>query len=353
MHRLIVSLLAAGVVVAATPARAQTAELNLFTDLSTQFPPGCLSIDIPTEPDSPDSLLVSQTVDMPAVGSDQLDEPVAVNIWRVACADEGFSVVLIRLDPQSGSPNVLVPRAYAEAGNVELPLHEAQLLKIPGAGNVSAAGGFIPPDGGTWMLGANPVAQDGSTLFLPEDYNQAFTLELNWGNYSDAQPGGITFLLDQFEPELDPPQFEEPVLNGRFSGQWVLEGAPRQGLVLQIAERVDDNFVFAIFFTYLDGEPVWVVGNSAAGITEPGAVTIENMLTLSGGAFMTDPNQPAREDIPQTPAGSITIEVIDCNRIRVNYDFTPLGQGTGSIELDRLVRIAGYDCNPWATSAAE
>ena len=157
----------------------------------------------------------------------------------------------------------------------------------------------------------------------------------------------MRFVLDRFEPLLDPPQFDEPVLNGRYSGQWTLPGAPRQGLVLQIAERVEaDNFVFAIFFTYLDGRPVWVVGNTSPALAQPGPVTIQ-MATLENGAFIADPDQPPRDDVTAAEAGSITIEVLDCNNIRVDYDFSPLGHGTGSMDLERLVRIAGYDCNPW------
>jgi hypothetical protein len=31
----------------------------------------------------------------------------------------------------------------------------------------------------------------------------------------------------------------------------------------------------------------------------------------------------------------------------LNYDFASSGLGVGSLTIDRLARIAGYDCNPW------
>lgn len=328
-------------------ARAQSGELNLLTDLNTPFPTGCLSIDIPEQADSPDNLLINQRVQMPSINSSSRDQPVDVQIWRVACADPGFSVVVVRLDPVNNNALVLVPQLFAGAGDVQNPFHEAQLITLPGSGNLGASGSILPVSGLTWMLGVNPVAIDLSTTFLFDDYNEQFTLELNWGSYSIAQPESVSFLLDRFEATLDPPQFSQPVLNGRYSGQWVLDGAPRQGLVLQIAERISDNFVFAIFFTYINGQPVWVVGNSTPAVTTPGAVSIA-MTTLENGAFISDPNQPPREDVIASPAGTISILPLDCNQIRVNYNFTPLGQGSGSMELTRLVRIAGYDCNPWA-----
>lgn len=328
------------------PGYAQTGELNLLTDLGTPFPPGCLSIGLPDQPSSGENLLVDNNIPAPSVNSPSRDASVRVRIWRVACDDDGFSVILVRLRQSGGSDPVVVPQVFADAGDVELPLHEAQLLALPGAGNVGASGGIVTTSGTTWMLAVDPVSIDGETTFLPEDYNETITVELNWGSYATAQPEGRVFVLDRFEPSLDPPQFDQPVLNGRYSGQWTRPGAPRQGLVLQIAEQIDDNFVFAIFFTYLDGEPVWVVGNTSPALTQPGAVTIP-MSTLENGAFISDPNQPDADQVGVNDAGSIDIEVIDCNNIRVDYDFSPLGKGTGSMDFERLIRIAGYDCNPW------
>jgi len=334
---------------AATSAQAQNGELNLLTDLGTPFPPGCLSIDLPQQPRSQDSVLFDENITAPSINSNVRDQTIRVRIWRVACADEGFSVVLVRLrqlNVTDNTPEIVVPQVFAEAGDVDLPFHQAQLLSLPGAGNVGASGDIITASGNTWMLAVEQVSLNGQTTFLPEDYNETFTVEFNWGSYATALPAGTLFLLDRFEPTLDPPQFNQPVLNGRYSGQWVREGAPRQGLVLQVAEQIDENFVFAIFFTYLDGEPIWVFGNTAPDLAQPGAVTIE-MSTVENGAFISDPNQPPVDQVLSNDAGSIEIEVVDCNRLNVNYDFSPLGKGTGSMALDRIIRIAGYDCNPW------
>lgn len=343
-HRILAASLLVGTAVGG--AQAQTGELNLLTDLGTPFPPGCLSIDLPEQPRSQDALLVDTNMTAPTINSDSRDGSVGVQVWRVACDDDDFSVVLVRMNQNGGANPIVVPQVFADAGDVQLPFHEGQLLLLPGAGNVGATGGIITEQGTTWMLAVDPISIDGATTFLPEDYNATFTVEFNWGSFATAEPEGTRFVLDQFEPTLDLPQFDQPVLNGRYSGQWVLAGAPRQGLVLQVAEAVDQNFVFAIFFTYFDGQPIWVVGNSAAALAQPGPVTVQ-MSTLENGAFISDPNQPTADQILVGSAGSIEIEVIDCNRIRVHYDFSPLGEGTGSMELDRLIRIAGYDCNPW------
>jgi len=331
---------------AAAGTHAQLGEINLLTDLGTPFPPGCLSINLPEQPPEGTIPLVDTNVAAPTVNSNSRDGSVRVRIWRVACDDEDFSVVLVGMSQNGGANPIVVPTVFADAGDVELPFHEAQLLLLPGAGNVGATGGIITETGTTWMLAVDPVSIDGATEFLPEDYNSTFTVEFNWGSFATAQPEGTRFVLDQFVPEIDLPQFDQPVLNGRYSGQWTLEGAPRQGLFLTVGEQVDSNFVFAIFFTYLDGQPFWVTGNTAPALAQPGPVTVP-MFTLENGAFITDVNQPPPEQVVPSDVGTIEIEVIDCNQLRVNYDFSPLGKGTGTMVLDRLARIAGYDCNPW------
>ena len=326
-------------------ATAQTGELNLLTDLGTPFPPGCLSIDLPEQPASDDSLLIDQSINVPSVLSDTRDATIFIQAWRVACADEGYSVMLVRLRQLSGDP-VIVPQVYAEAGDVERPFHQAQLLRIPGAGDVGATGDIITNAGTTFMLAVEPESLDGQTTFLPADYNEQFTVEFTWEAFSGAETVNFPVLLDRFEPSLDPPQFEDTVLNGRYSGQWILPDAPKTGLVLQIVERGDQNYVFAIFFTYRNGAPFWIVGNTPPGTTEPGPVTID-MLETAEGEFITRPDQPADIDVPFFDAGQITIRAVDCNTLEVDYDFSPLGEGTGSFEMKRLIRIAGYDCNPW------
>ena len=339
-------LAAAVLAVPVASTQAQTGELNLLTDLGTPFPPGCLSIDLPEQPPSEAALLVDNDVPAPTLNSNSRDGSVQMQIWRVACDDEDFSVVLVRMSQNAGADPIVVPQVFADAGDVNLPFHEGQLLLLPGAGNVGATGGIITEAGTTWMLAVDPISIDGLTNFLPQDYNATFTVEFNWGSFATAQPEGTRFVLDQFEPTLDLPQFDQPVLNGRYSGQWVREGAPRQGLFLTVAEQIDTNFVFAAFFTYLDGEPFWFVGNTPARLTQPGPVTIP-MLRNANGGFITDPNQPSPGEVSEESVGSIEIEVIDCNRLRVNYDFSPLGKGSDTMEIVRFARVAGYDCNPW------
>lgn len=327
-----------------------TGEINVLTDLLSPFPPGCVALSLPTQPASPDNALWDEVVPAPGIGSPSLDADVRVTIWRVGCADEGFSVVMVRLQKVGGARPVLVPQVFVEAGQVEVPFHEAQLITQPAVGNIGASGNVITEAGRTFMLAADPLAIDDLTEFSPADYNALFTLELFWGGFAPGvAPEGELFPIAAYEPALDPPQFDPPLLHGRMTGAYIFDDKPSAGLFLNVGENItgqDDNFIFAAFFSYLNGEPFWAVGSP--GPQDPGIGTVSfPMQTYTGGDLFTNPPSYVQEDLTEVPVGTLTIEVIDCNTLQLNYDFRPIGAGVGSLPARRLIRIAGYDCNPW------
>ncbi len=347
MHR--ISLLAGVVVLGLARMVPAGAEINVLTDLDTPFPPGCIALSLPDEPASGDNELVSEVLDVPSINSDVRDAEIRLQIWRTGCAEDGYSVVMVRMEHLSGD-DVLVPEVYAEAGIIdypdEIPFHRAQLMPLPAIGRAGATGNTVSPEGDTWMLGVEPLAIDEATDFFPADYNDAFTLELYWGDITPSGAGD-GFFLDEYIADFDPPQFEHPVLHGRYTGQWVEPGTPRTGMSLNVGENLnDENFVYVIFFTYLDGQPFWVTGNTEGDVLEPGPVELD-MFFVEGGEFFTQPGQPDSADLVEVPVGTLILEPRDCNTIRIEYDFAEGGLGTGSTNFQRLIRTAGYDCNPW------
>ena len=333
-----------------------TGEINVLTDLLSPFPAGCVALSLPAAPVSEDNVLQDVDIRVPSIGSTFRDAELNVQIWRVGCADEGFSVVMVRLNKVFGDEPVLIPQVFVEAGQVDVPFHEAQLITHPAVGNVGASGNVLPGGGQTFMLAADPLAVDGLTDFFPEDYNGLFTLELSWDAYSPFLPPeqrSWLFDIDGYEPAFDPPQFEAPLLHGRMTGAYVFDNKPAAGLFLNVGENFDrigsdDNFVFAAFYTYLNGEPYWMVGST--GSQEPGlsVITIP-MFSFSGGDFFTMPPSYTDADLDVARVGTLTIEVQDCNRLLLGYDFREgnIGVGAGSLQAQRLIHIAGYDCNPW------
>jgi len=329
-----------------------TGEINVLTDLKSPFPPGCVAVSLPQAPASQENTLHDVTLNLPSTDAQQPAARVQVTIWRTGCHDEGFSVVMVRMQKLSGGP-ILMPRLFAQAGEVDLPNHVAQLIRHPAVGNVGATGNEISEQGITYMLGVDPFSLDGETEFGPAEYNDVFTLEMFWGQYAQASEADFRlFTIPNFAPELDPPQFEFPALHGRMSGQYTVDGVPFSGLVLQVGEQFnpdgpDTNNVTAIFFTYINGAPFWVLGSATD--LQPGVdlVTLD-MLELFGGEFITSPPGSFDEDdVDIFSIGTMTVEVLDCNTLLVGYNFSEGGLGTGSFEANRLLRMAGYDCNPW------
>ncbi|RFF29054.1 hypothetical protein DZC52_14455 [Wenzhouxiangella sediminis] len=329
-----------------------TGEINVLTDLKSPFPPGCVAVSLPQGPAPGGDELFNETIAVPSVNASQPAAQVRVRIWRTGCHDEGYSVVMVRLRKVSGG-RVLVPRVFAEAGEVDVPDHMAQLIRHPAVGNVGASGNEIGEQGITYMLGVDPFSIDGETEFWPEDYNGLFTLDMYWGDYSGSDESHyVLFSIPEYVPEFDPPQNAFPTLHGRMSGQYTVEGLPYSGLVLQIGEQYnpngpDTNNVTAIFFTYFNGAPFWVLG--AATELEPGfdIVTLD-MLEFAGGEFITsNPGSYDPGDVDIDSIGTMTIEALDCNTLLVGYNFSEGGLGAGQFEATRLLRMAGYDCNPW------
>jgi len=330
-----------------------TGEINVLTDLNSPFPPGCIALSLPDAPASADNTLFDEDIAAPSVGSATLDSTVAVTIWRVGCHDPGYSVVMVRLQAIDFPANsfVMVPRIFADAGIVDFPLHDGQLIPHPAIGEAGASSEVISPEGRTYMLAVNPTTiNDEESFFLPSDYNDEFTVELFWGDFSpQAAPVGELFPIAAYDPAFDPTQFDTQLLHGRMTGIYEFEGIPNTGLQLFIGEQTDDtNFVFAIFYTYLNGEPFWVVGNT--GGEPPGFGALElGMLRFTGGEFFgLGPGMYDQSDLDIDQIGTIVIEPIDCQHIQLTYDFDQVGLGSGSMVGRRGdFRVAGYDCNPW------
>ena len=327
-------------------------EINVLTDLNSPFPPGCVALSLPDAPASADNTLFDEEVLAPSVESTVLDSVVRVIIWRVGCHDPGYSVVMVRLQTVQAPANsfVMVPRIFADSGIVDFPLHDGQLIPTPAIGMAGASSEVIGAGSlaRTYMVAVNPTTpNDPDSFFLPEDYNGEFTLELFWGDFAlEAAPFGELFPIAGYDPAQDPTQFDTQLLHGRMSGQYTFADVPSTGLQLMVGEQSDDtNFIFAIFFTYINGEPFWVYGNT--GGEAPGFPQVElEMLEVTGGDFFTLGGFD-QGNISQNSVGSIFIDPIDCDTMLVGYDFSPLGGGTGVLQADRLINIAGYDCNPW------
>ena len=124
-----------------------------------------------------------------------------------------------------------------------------------------------------------------------------------------------------------------------LSGAWIADESG-QGIFINIA-RVHDrpNFVMT-WYSYLDGDQVWLVGSLPFdyGIQE---VSIPMTITYGTGwgeNFVSN-------DVVVSEWGSATLNFIDCNTGTLEYSANDSTFGTGSVVLTRLTNTDGLSCH--------
>lgn len=324
----------------AHPAFAQPVDTEVYpNNFSVQktVPHGCLT-RLPVLGDSLESEIF---VDEEMIVEQSFNAQTTVRLrgWRQGCQGNGASAILFNFEIVNGQTELeLLPRVQLQpAGSQIDALARFSIRGIPH---------FF--DDYSFPLIAQNDSLNGTTLILEtalsditaEQYNGELEASLMWALNDDS----LEFQIPAYDAFENPPQTDGFPLNGRLSGQWVADDLARQGLVLQIGETADRIFLFAISFTYLDGNPFWTVGNADF---EPGATSVElDMFRLEGGTYFGDPTSlGSSPDVSQELIGRMTISASDCNRLEVDSDFSVGGLGAKTLEMDRLIRIAGYDCD--------
>jgi hypothetical protein len=322
------------------------ASLPNHITLPTVVPNGCMSV-IPTRFQRPPSqVIVDETYAIDDLAGDAVN--TRIRVWRQGCHEPGRSVILMNLElldqataglavepfttlvPQGGgSPAVGLLSEFAVQTAAEVPW-------FSGVGLTNAA---LRVEGTELQTGTTYVVDAFQYDISPDAYNSNLEMRLDFG-----QDQFVTYDLPSYSPSLNPPQQVRPALHGRYSGQWVVEGLPRSGLVLQVAEIAPArNFVFAIWFTYLDGEPIWVVGNADIELGADSVVL--DMLRLEGGGFFTDPGSFSADDVSSEVLGTMTLRAVHCGEIEGEIDFSGSGLGQQDLVFSRLINIAGSTCD--------
>lgn len=320
---------------------AQLAFPNNFT-VQKKVPHGCLFVLPSLLAAPPEDVFVDSVLELTDVAGVQAN--LRIRIWRIGCHEPNRSAIAINFSLASGSPNALgLPLVSLDPGGLtgQAPAY----LSLFSANNAEVAFFSFP-----WIfpLSEQEFFVDGSTYIIDsadpdlttDAYNDTINLELSWGTEEQ------TFDVDIFEyaPALDATQLPTSPFNGRYSGQWNVDGLPRSGLVLQIGEVAPDrNFIFAIWFTYVQGDPTWFVANADFAIGDSEVVL--DMVELSGGEVVTQPNSFTADDVTVESVGTMTLRTIHCNALEADIDFRQGGFGQQVLELNRLIRIAGYDCD--------
>lgn len=128
-------------------------------------------------------------------------------------------------------------------------------------------------------------------------------------------------------------------LSGR-SGHFHAAGRDGEGIQVQ---WLPDGRVLAAWFTFgLDGyQQLWMISESSK--VEDDTVTLSMIYPAQTTAF--GPHFTAG-DVGLKPWGTVTLEYVDCDTIKLTYDSVVEGYGSGSHVYRRLTRPAGTACEP-------
>ncbi|MDT8438634.1 MAG: hypothetical protein RQ729_06465 [Wenzhouxiangellaceae bacterium] len=125
------------------------------------------------------------------------------------------------------------------------------------------------------------------------------------------------------------------VVNDSFSGNWSEQGVDAaRGLIIDVVppslagDPANDfsNNVLLQWFTYRDGEPVWLFGGNIASIDKNTNTAEIELVEFAGGAFGPEAGAPA-----PVPWGTATLTFESCNSATLDYDGID-GAGTLSLQ---------------------
>ena len=194
---------------------------------------------------------------------------------------------------------------------------------------------YIYQDGGqAWLIG-NGILQDGrieigqmsitdGTDFGP-DFNRDDVNVRNWGSaiveLLDCNNMRVSLnpvitgfeAIDLYLTKLVPGECGSggvSPLNASFAGNWFDEARSGEGFQIA-AEQNGGNLQVLTWYTYLNGEQVWMIGT---GERDGNQTVFSDMQITEGADYGKDFD---RADVVLTPFGTITFDFSDCNNASV------------------------------------
>lgn len=145
-------------------------------------------------------------------------------------------------------------------------------------------------------------------------------------------------ILGQFVFELIETEDNFP-LNGNQSGLYFNPANSGDGVTLVISESDDRNFMLVTWYTYRDGQQMWLVGSAdfAAGDT---SVEV-NMIRSTGAGFGAEFNS---EDVETIPWGSLTITIPSCGHMNMAFNGSEIADEFGTVAFAQLAGVGGLVC---------
>lgn len=312
---------------------------NFVTHATTLYPPACLSTAPLEEVNTPSGTKftsLDQLVDLTAYPDTKIKASVEVKVLRRGCSDPDRSVMFISTSHVSGGEAFFLPRLFAEVGGKRYPL---RVVNEPNSFEQEQGGTIKGPGFREFIMDGVAESKIATTenILSMEQYNGAFTLIIQDGFDSTIE---FELPIKEYTGFQTPRKFP---INGRLSGNWIVEGVPDQGFLISFNEFIDDdgikNLAFLSWYTYnTDGSLLWL---TAAAFHDVAVSSVDLPLDLvTNGEFLGD--KTADREV----AGSATLTAESCNEMTFEYDLEALGLGSDTVTLTRIFALetAGYAC---------
>lgn len=316
---------------------------NFITHATTLYPPACVSTAPLEEVFTPSGTRftsLDQLVDLTAYPDTSDKAAVEVKILRRGCSDPERSVMLISTALVGGGEAFFLPRLFAEVGGTRYPL---RLVNEPNSFEQEQGGTIKGPGFREFIMDGVAESKIATTenILSTAQYNGAFTLIIQDGFDSATE---FQLPIEGYSGFQTPRKFP---INGRLSGNWVVEGASDQGFLISFSEFIDDNGVqnlaFVSWYTYnADGSLLWL---TAAAFHDVAASSVDLPLELvTNGEFLG--SKTADREV----VGSATLTAERCNEMTFEFDLEGLGLGSDTVTLERVFALetAGYACRDQA-----
>ncbi|NKI36196.1 hypothetical protein HFP89_13580 [Wenzhouxiangella sp. XN79A] len=208
--------------------------------------------------------------------------------------------------------------------------------------------------GQVWMIGTGAlvdgrIVSDNMVITRGAQYGALFDPDeverLPFGtvsiDFADCNSGSVSMspTIDGFAPVLLPMQRIVPVacdqgvpdpVNAVRAGNWF--DPQRSGEGFQLAPEGSSGLHVITYYTYLDGEPAWLIGT---GTIAGNRIEFADVVVTSGTGFGAD-FEP--DEVVRTPFGRLIVEFDDCNNASMLVDADLPAFADQNLDLTRIVQ---------------
>ena len=125
---------------------------------------------------------------------------------------------------------------------------------------------------------------------------------------------------------------EQPTAGFNLAGIWHDPEIASQGMVVTTGERQDGSeYQFITFYTYEDGQPLWLAGLNEMSLGQ--SLVVTDLYRYQGGQMFSGDASPQQEVF-----GSLSLELLACNQVEVIFSHVQQAD-----RLFTLERIENYD----------